>query len=285
MKKFLKYLGIAFLVLWLIVFGAMHYINSQFAMSDQEASMAFDSLSVVPKIKDITIDDHSLHIVHLENGNDSLIVFIHGSPGSWSNFGDYFFADSLFDQYDLLAMDRRGFGGSTGSSFVLLQKEAQFLNDFLSGFEADYKVLVGHSLGGPIAAQLVMEAPVAYQKLVLLAASIDPNLEKKEGYRQWMDTSLGEWILPRDVTSSNRELMPLQQELIKMQKLWDRVQIPTVVVHGTNDWLVPKENADFAKKMLPDAILTVYILEGANHFIPWTHPVQVMQAITGELGQ
>jgi pimeloyl-ACP methyl ester carboxylesterase len=49
------------------------------------------------------------------------------------------------------------------------------------GKSAKKPILVGHSLGGPVAARLAMDYPDEVGGLILVAPSIDPELEKKNG--------------------------------------------------------------------------------------------------------
>ena len=53
-------------------------------------------------------------------------------------------------------------------------------------FEHERIMLIGHSLGGPVIARMAMDYPDAYQGLIFVAASIDPEMEKEEWYRSWI---------------------------------------------------------------------------------------------------
>ena len=64
-----------------------------------------------------------------------------------------------------------------------------------------------------------------------------------------------------------------------MVPLWSQIKSRSIVIQGKKDMLVPWENGEFAKRMLPEEQLEVRYLEGVNHFIPWSHPQTIVQAV------
>ena len=222
-----------------------------------------------------------MNYAFLDRGKETLVVFIHGSPGSWHAFIDYFKNDSLVSKVDMRSVDRPGFGLSDpGFPEPNMQKQARLIHEVISQFRHERTLLVGHSLGGPVVARLAMDFPSVYQGLILVAPSIDPEMEKKEWYRSWIKTKVGGWVTPQGFWVSNEEIMPLKDELTQMIPLWKYIQAPSIVIQGKKDMLVPWENAEFAREMLGGhAEIEVRFLEKANHFIPWSHPETIVQAI------
>lgn len=252
----------------------------EFRMSDEKAILDFEELDLAPEFGDLAVDDRTMHYAFLNNQRDNLVVFVHGSPGSWSAFIDYFKADSLYDQVDFLSIDRPGFGESDfGRAEPSMERQAYLLHEVAKLFPHKNKILIGHSLGGPVIARMAMDYPHAYMGLVFVAASIDPEMEKDEWYRGVIDTRVGGFFTPKEFEVSNEEILPLKNELGKMIPLWQKISIPSVLIHGTEDSLVPKENVDFAERMLIDSLTEVRLLEGVNHFIPWSHPGEIIRAI------
>ena len=146
-------------------------------------------------------------------------------------------------------------------------------NDFLNKFDAKGKVLIGHSLGGPIICRMAMDTAVNYKGLLIVAGSIDPDLEPKEPWRKPLNRPFLRWILPRSFRVSNQEILPAKQELIAMEGLWPNIDIPCCVIQGGKDNLVPAGNADYAEKMLVNAErIKIVRLPKANHFIPFRQP-------------
>lgn len=250
----------------------------EFRISEEEAVAQFEHDS--PNFTSVDIEGRTVHFVHTDQGNDTLVAFVHGSPGSWNAFIEYFKEDSLTSRFDVVSLDRMGYGESDfGVPEPSLEVQARLLDGALSTFDHSYKILVGHSLGGPICARMGMDFPNEYEKLVLVAPSIDPAFEVDGKLRTWFRTPIPRIITPKEFWVSNEEIIPAKEELEKMTALWGQIKARVLVVQGTDDSLVPKENADYAQKMLPDSILEVRLLDGVDHFIPWSHPEEIVRAI------
>lgn len=251
----------------------------EFRMSDEDAKEELDE-SVRIQFGDLMVDERNLHYAFIDQNKDFQLVFLHGSPGSWNAFIDFFKMDTLLGRFDLLSVDRPGFGNSGyGEAEASLERQAFLINDVLNQFPNKKKILIGHSLGGAVVARMAIDFPDAYNGIILVAPSIDPNLEEDEWYRSVIETKVGAFFTPKEFEVSNNEIMPLKGELGLMEPLWNQIEVPTIIIQGTDDSLVPKENAAFAKRVLPDSLLKVYMLDGVNHFIPWSHPVEIIKAI------
>lgn len=249
-----------------------------FRVRDEEARNELEKVPI--QFGDLTVGQQSIHYAYTDQSKDDLIVFIHGSPGSWNAFIDFFKADSLLDTFDIIALDRPGFGKSDfGRAEPSMKRQAELMHSVLKQFRHKNKYLVGHSLGGPVIARMAMDYPTAYKGLVFVAPSIDPEMEKDEWYRSIIDTKVGSWLTPKAFEVSNDEILPLKEELKQMLLLWRKIRIPTIIIHGIDDSLVPVQNVVFAKRMLPDSLLEVQILLDTDHFIPWTNPEAIIEAI------
>lgn len=246
-------------------------------LSEEELSKEFNKTAWEPQYIEKKIGERVIHFSSLINGHKVLTVFVHGSPGSWTAFLDYFKNDTLVKKTDIISVDRPGFGKSgRGWPEPSMKEQARLIHLALSDYQHQIKILVGHSLGGPVIARMAMDYPDEYQGLLFLAPSIDPEAEKKEWYRGVIRTQFGSWVTPRDFWTSNEEIIPLKEELQEMLPLWNAIQAKSIVIHGTKDMLVPVKNAEFASKMLHDSLVEVRYLKNVNHFIPWTHPEKVV---------
>src|SRR6187402_100491 len=101
---------IAFLLLvgWLIFAqGCM-----TFRTTDKKAKASFAEKGIVLKTTTVQIQNHHLHYV--QTGADSLptLLFIHGTPGSWTAFEPYLKDTLLIARFRLISFDRPGFGDS-----------------------------------------------------------------------------------------------------------------------------------------------------------------------------
>jgi len=86
-----------------------------------------------------------------------LVIFIHGSPGGAHGYAAYLNDKELTEQATLVAIDRYGFGQSSRIPYKnKLKDQAAAIYALIKTFPNTSKViLVGHSYGGPVAAQTV----------------------------------------------------------------------------------------------------------------------------------
>lgn len=259
-------------------------------MSDKKVAAYFADQPLKPSFAYTALrsDAPSVPVLHYARiGADTIpiVLFIHGSPGAWDAFIGFFKDTSLYHRAQLISVDRPGFGKSgLGRPERSLKVQAAAIAPLLDLNRTDPKpILVGHSLGGPVAARLAMDYPDKVGGLVLGAPSIDPALEKKEWYRHVGNVFPFRQILPVEFDVSNREILPLKGELEQMMPLWATIRVPVTVIQGEADPLVPPGNAAFAKRVLTQAPVTVRMIPRMNHFIPWSRPDLIRDAILEQL--
>ena len=238
----------------------------------------YSAKEVVEALKGIPLQSNTLkhkqddfHYTLLENtDSDSLVVFVHGSPGGWEAYGDYLADQDLRKHATLISVDRLGFGGSQNSGFeASLNAHASAISAAIKAETRKNTIIVGHSYGGPVAARLAMDFPELIDGIILLAPSISPEQEKRRWYNVVGSWRIIQWFLPSALVTSNREIYQLKGELIDMLPLWKNIHVPAVVIQGEDDKLVPKENADFAQKVLTNAPVKIIRLKNQGHFIVW----------------
>jgi pimeloyl-ACP methyl ester carboxylesterase len=214
------------------------------------------------------------------SGGDPLglpVILVHGTPGSAGGWVDY-----VVDPVPgtrTIALDRPGFGRTVPpDARIRLADQADAV---LALAPPDRPViLVGHSLGGPIVAWAAAAHPERVAALVLLAASLDPDLESVHPLQP-----VGEWwpvraLLPSALRNANLELMGLRAELDLLRDRLGDIRCPIVIVHGTDDDLVPYANVPYMVAKLSGArSRAVVTLDRGNHFLPWNAQAEVRAAI------
>lgn len=210
-----------------------------------------------------------------------LAVFVHGSPGSSSSFIHFGTDQDLLAHYNVLLLDRPGFGYSDfGKAEVDMAQQSVILREVINQFTFDHKVLIGHSLGGPIICRMAMDEPNIAVALLIVAGSVSPELEPQENWRKPISSKWLRWMVPKSFRVSNDEIIPAKGELIKMIPLWTNITCKVQIIQGGADKLVPAGNEDYAEKMLVNAhSVDVLRLPLEDHFIPFTEPQLVTKAL------
>ena len=210
------------------------------------------------------------------------LILVHGSPGSWEAWAQFLQNPKLTENFHIIAVDRPGYGeSSAGTSERKLGHQADDIVEALqfnkSGLPA---LLVGHSFGGPVIAQIAVDHPEKIAGLIFVASSVDPKLEDIKWYQH-----LGTWwpfrfILPSDLRVCNEEIYTLKPELEVLAKGIPQISVPVIIIHGDEDPLVPVQNVDYLeKKIKTDLVVETSILRGMNHFVPWKAPQVIVDAI------
>lgn len=239
----------------------------------KETKAFFGQAKVAYKDSTITIDGIPLHYIETGNPNFPTLFFVHGSPGSWNAYQDYLKDSLLLKKFRMVAIDRPGFGYSDFRKAENLSRQSYVIEELAQQLKNDKPMfLIGHSMGGPIITKMALEKPKNYKALVILAGAIDPKAEKPENWRYIFTSKPGRYFVPGALRPSNDELWWLKGDLKTMQPQLGKITTDVIVIHGTEDPLVPFSNVAFIRKTFVNAkSLEVIPIEGANHFIPWEH--------------
>ena len=219
-----------------------------------------------------------------ERANSPRVIFIHGTPGDATNFRRY--VERPIDGAEVISVDRPGFGDTLPKgaqpSFA---EQAAVLEPLLTARPGadgrpQWPILVGHSLGGPIAAWAAAEWPERVGGLVILAGSFDPSQEEPAWFNHVAGSPIVRWTLSEALAHSNDEIMAARKETEALQGRLDDVTCPVIWLHGRKDTLVPFDNTNFAKEQMRNVAwwrLVEWPEEG--HFIPWTREADVRAAV------
>jgi pimeloyl-ACP methyl ester carboxylesterase len=273
--------GVLFFLSIIIITATLHSCMT-FRSSPTEVDTYFKKKNVDAAQLSYKVGFREIHYVKTGDETKPLVVFIHGSPGSLSAFIHFLADTSLVHRTELISTDRPGFGYSNfGNGVGSLHDQCEILRPLLEKHKDNRPlILVGHSLGGPLIARMAIEYPNLVDGLIIVAGSIDPELEPNETwFRAPLATPFLSWVLPRSLRASNEEIYHLKPELEKMLPLWADIKCPVIVIQGKKDSLVPAANADFARKMLVNAPVEFVLIDDMDHFVPWSNPELIHQAI------
>ncbi len=225
-------------------------------------------------------EEITIHGIATGDPNGRQVILIHGTPGQADHFSH--FMRDVADGVELIAYDRPGNGKSGPKHAIIsLKEQGDALLPLLETRNGQKPIILGFSLGGPIAARVAIDHSDKIGGVIFLAAALDPAQEKP-----WWVQYVGQWwgirdLLPRRLRVANDELMALKDELLALQPQLLQITHPIAIIHGTQDRLVPYENVPFMEaEMTSTRDMNMVILQDGNHFLPWNEAAKIRQAIT-----
>jgi pimeloyl-ACP methyl ester carboxylesterase len=226
---------------------------------------------------------NGLSIHYVRTGLDTLptIIFVHGTPGSWTAFRDYLSDPVLLFHFRLISIDRPGFGDSDYGHGYSLAEQSALLGPLFAEIDNGKQVLLaGHSLGGPLVVKMAADYPDRVNGIMLISASVDPALEPAENWRKAFANTPLQSLMPGAFQQSNAELYIFKQEVHELRNDFPHVRADVSIVHGERDKWVPVGNASYARNnlILARSIHTL-IIPGGSHFIPGTHRQEIVREL------
>lgn len=216
-----------------------------------------------------------LYYRSMGEAKQGVAVWVHGTPGSWEDGGRLLVDEALTSQMLLASIDRPGWGRSQYLKQQRLvtnyAQQADLIAPLLQQLKLQYPdkplIVAGHSLGGSIIPVLALQYPELVDGLLILAASLDPQLSQPRWYHQLAKLGWVGQLIGKNMRDANVEMLALEPELLKMRKQWRQLSLPIVVVQGEDDGLVDPANADFAEQVLNPANSKVVRLAGQGHLL------------------
>lgn len=245
----------------------------------------------------LNVNGVRLHVVVFGNGPRTLVA-TGGWTGSWEVWEEPFELLTAAG-WRCIAYDHRGSGESpVDPDLITVETMAEDVVGVLDALGVEGCLLAGESMGGAIAQLAVERHPDRFTGLVLVApagavfnegraalaagsradypatvrAFVDrcvPELDS-DHVRRW-----GRDILLRAEPEQAARLLEMWQDVTAVDPR--RISVPTLIVHGAADAIVPVEHARSLAELIPDAELVV--LDGVGHVPTMTRPNDVVAAI------
>jgi pimeloyl-ACP methyl ester carboxylesterase len=243
-------------------------------------------------------------VSYQRSGTGAPLLFLHGAGGvpGWLPF-----MERLAESYDLIVPDHPGFGQSEIPAWLdNIHDLAFFYLDFIKALGLRDIHLVGNSLGGWIACELAVRQTHDLKTLTLLS----PAGLRVKGQRK-LDTFL---MAPQEITRklfadqsfADRLLAhPLSEEQVELQvknaysfarvawqprffdphlaKWMHRIDVPTLIVWGASDALIPVAYADEFARLIPEADKVIFPACGHLPHVEKTD--QFLTALAGFIAQ
>ncbi len=244
----------------------------------------------------------------LEGGGGAPVVYFHGAGGL---LADNPFLDALAQRYHVWAPEWPGYGESTGD-----ERLEDMLDFALHGWDLVDALglrqphVVGHSMGGMIAAEMACLAPRDLAKLVLVAPAglwmdehpipdIFAMLPHEIADVLFENPARGAALLTggadlsdlealkdfyvdtqRRLAMAGKILFPIPNR--RLSKRLYRLAAPTLLLWGAADRLIVPAYAAKWKELIPGARLET--IAGAGHMLPYEQPEAFVRAVAGFLG-
>lgn len=213
------------------------------------------------------------------------VVLVHGLGVS----GRYWLptATHLAEYFRTFVPDLPGFGDSDKPHDVLdLMELAEVLVRWMDAMEIDRAALVGNSLGCQIAVNAVLAHPDRVTRLVMQGPTIDPDAcsRNRQIGRLVLDglvepPSLLPVVIRDYLKCGYRRLSGTLRHSLddRIEEKLPQIAVPSLVVRGARDPIVPQRWAEDAARLLPLGRLTV--VPGAAHATNFSHPVELARII------
>jgi len=302
-----KYLKV--LALTIILLMAFLFLASRFMVWQTERAYP-------PQGKFIMAEDTKLHYVRDGSGNP--VVMLHGRDGTLHEYTMTIF-DRLAGNYDAIAFDRPGYGYSqrVKEEHLTTEGQAYLVNQALQKLGLENPLIIGHSYGGAVALQYLLDYPDQVKGAVLISgvAYIDeveggailniPNIPlvgpvltntlipiggrfasgiyeqafwPAETDEAYVDTMLALYSRPSQFTATARELNYMYESVNAISPRYNEINVPVSIVFGTSDQLLDFETDGIAlDDALPNSSLV--LIEGGGHKIHHTHQDIILEVI------
>ena len=279
-KVFRRILGvlITFFILLLCISSCMRFRTSDSKTKDffREAQVACEIMYATDSLK-----NRKVRAVKTTGKTitENAVLFIHGAPGSADAFYKYLKDSVLLSNAVLYSIDRPGYGYSGfGNSVTSIEEQTRLINQILAKIPESRVVVVGHSFGGPIAANISLLSDKV-TGVLMIAPAIDPDNEKILAIAHFGRWKATRWMIPKAWLVSADEKFSHIKELSVLEPKWKEVHVPVTVMHGKKDQLVPFENTAFTGTHFAQTRYRLVVFEKENHFIPWTQERAVIEEI------
>ncbi len=239
-------------------------------------------------------------------GDGPPVLFIHGFPLDRTMWGP---VTALLTGWRRIAPDLRGFGLSDVPATFSMADYADDLAALLDAFHLPQAVVCGLSMGGYVAFELLRRHPQKVRALILANTRAEGDDQQAKQRRDEMiglvqregPGALAHLLVPQLLAPANLAAMPQVVESLvatitsnpapgligALKAMRDRedyrsllkeIRVPTLVIGGREDRLVPPESTRRLAREVPGAQLT--LIPDAGHLTPLEQPVATSRVIT-----
>lgn len=240
-----------------------------------------------------TYENININYEYIDNKNGHTLVFLHG----WGQNIQMMLpiANPFTKDNNVLVIDLPGHGKTNEPTYAWdLEKFVDMLHELFKFLKINNPVLIGHSFGGKLS--IIYASKYKVEKLVLLSSpykvqikklplktKIVKKLAKVPGLKQ-----LANYFKKHMGSTDYRNASPIMRDILVKHVNTDttenckKINVPTIIIWGTNDNTVDIENAYEIEKLIKDSAVIPY--EGMDHFAYFNDPQKTINIIKSFIG-
>lgn len=224
------------------------------------------------------------------------VILIHGAGGTHLHWPPEI---RRMSGQPIFAIDLPGHGKSSGVGKQTISAYTQSVLDFMNAINLHAAIIIGHSMGSAIALTLTLEHPKRVRGLGLIgsgarlrvAPEILDNTSNPDTFSTAIqtinniafgpraDAHLKEMGIKRMAETRPTVLHGdfLACNTFTVMERLSHIQVPTMILCGTEDKLTPLRYSEYLRDHIPSAEL--HVIDGAGHMVMLEEPVYIADAL------
>lgn len=238
-------------------------------------------------------DNVNVNYEYINNKSKNTLVFLHG----WGQNIQMMLpiANAFTKDNNVLVVDLPGHGKSTEPEYPWeLEHFVDMLHELFESLKIKEPILIGHSFGGKLS--MIYASKFKVKKLVLLSSPYKGEYKKiplkvkvlkalakvpgLKGIANYFKKHMG--------STDYKNASPIMRGILVKHVNYNaednlkKIDVPTIVIWGTNDTTVKIEQAYEIEKLVKDCAVIPY--EGLGHFAYFDNPNQTINIIKSFIG-
>ena len=253
------------LISFFIVFFCSSCIQN-FKMSDKKIADYYTKFSLKPLFAFTDTSANKIFYAQSADSTKPILLLIHGAPGAWFGYKEFFKDSLLLNKFQIIAPDRTGYNKS-GKEVASVEQQAMLIKSLLKIHNHQKISLLGRSYGAAIAAKITSENPNLIENLLLIAPACDPLKEKFWWFSKPVNTKFIRFFLPSFVNRASDEKFSHASQLTKLLPDWEKIKCPVTILQGGKDWIIEPSNGKFVDSVLINAPRRFIYLPENGHLL------------------
>lgn len=287
MKKIFKILLI--LIIVLTVLASVFWLTrpKDISFEEHKSTFPYTEFSHFAEVKGVQIH-------YQEKGEGTPLILLHGLASSTYTWRNLF--EPLSKNYRVIAVDLKGFGFSEKPDGDYSRPEqARLVIDLMNSLQIEKAIICGNSMGGEVALNVAIQEPNKVKSLILLdnggmkvsgggslvpfylqvpyinrlltALAMTSNKLVRQGLEKSYyddskisDETVAKYYLPVTGRDGQRGVLLARQQASngEIESQLSQINIPTLIVWGADDEVIPLEAGKKTNSLIKDSKLVIY---------------------------